>query len=285
MTAARSIESGVETCVLEADTLDPSAVSMTSVPVLGIRYDALSTAETTDRVLEWAEAGEARYVCFSNAHGVIEAEDDPSYADVLNGADLNVPDGMSIVRAMRARGVAQRDRVYGPDVTLSVAREAAARGIPVALYGSTESVLEALRERLPQKAPGLEVVEAISPPFRSLTDDEDEAFVQRLRASGARIVFVGLGCPRQERWCAEHAERVGAVCLAVGAAFDFHAGLLRQAPEVLQRAGLEWAFRLAVEPRRLWRRYARVVPRFLLGDAGERLRRMPASRTPQAASR
>ncbi|MGB3543197.1 WecB/TagA/CpsF family glycosyltransferase [Rubrivirga sp.] len=259
---------------------------MTSVPVLGIRYDAVTTAETTDRVLEWAEAGEARYVCFSNAHGVIEAEDDPSYADVLNGADLNVPDGMSIVRAMRARGVDQRDRVYGPDATLSVAKGAAKRGIPVALYGSTESVLEALKGHLPRKAPGLEVVEAISPPFRALTDDEDEAFVQRLRGSGARIVFVGLGCPRQERWCAEHAERVGAVCMAVGAAFDFHAGLLRQAPGWIQQAGLEWAYRLAVEPRRLWRRYARVVPRFLAGDTRERreLARAASRSVPQSAS-
>ena len=241
-----------------------------SARVLGVRFDARSTAEAADEIVGWAEAGEARYACFSNAHGVIEAQDDPAFADVLNGADLNLPDGMSIVRALRALGLDQGDRAYGPDVTGAVAALAAVRGVPVAFYGSTDDVLDRLRERMPQAIPGLEIVEAISPPFRPLTDEEDEAFVQRLRASGARIVFVGLGCPRQERWCAEHADRIGAVCLAVGAAFDFHAGTLRQAPPALQRMGLEWAFRLVMEPRRLWRRYARVVPRFLVGFARQR---------------
>ncbi|PAP80486.1 hypothetical protein B1759_03635 [Rubrivirga sp. SAORIC476] len=245
---------------------------MASVPILGVRFDARTTSQTADDVLRWAQAGEARYACFSNAHGVIEAQDDPSFERVLNGSDLNVPDGMSIVREMRARGVDQPDRAYGPDVMLAVAQRAAEAGVSVALYGSSPQVIALLQERLPALAPGLQLVEAISPPFRALSDEEDEADVQRLRASGARIVFVGLGCPRQERWCAEHAERVGAVCLAVGAAFDFHAGLLRQAPAVLQQAGLEWAFRLAMEPRRLWKRYSRVVPRFLLGTARERSR-------------
>ena len=243
---------------------------MPSAPVLGVRFDALSTDAAARRCLAWAEGGEARTVCLSNAHGVVEALDDPAFAAVLAGADLNLPDGMSIVRALRAGGVAQGDRVYGPDLTLEVCRLAADAGAPVAFYGSTEDTLRRLTARLTARLPGLRVAETISPPFRPLTDDEDRAFVGRLRASGARLVFVGLGCPRQERWCAEHAERVGAVCLAVGAAFDFHAGGLRQAPAVLQRAGLEWAFRLAVEPRRLWRRYARVVPRFLWATFRER---------------
>ena len=236
---------------------------MTSAPVLGVRFDALSTAAAARQCLAWAEAGEARTVCLSNAHGVVEALDDPAFAAVLNGADLNLPDGMSIVRALRGRGVPQEDRVYGPDLTFEVVRLAAEAGVPVAFYGSTDDTLDHLAARLMDRLPALDIADAISPPFRPLTDAEDEGYVDRLRASGARIVFVGLGCPRQERWCADHADRVGAVCLAVGAAFDFHAGQLRQAPRVLQQAGLEWAFRLLVEPRRLWRRYARVVPRFL----------------------
>ena len=246
---------------------------MSAIPILGVRFDARTTGQAADQILEWARAGDARYACFSNAHSVVEALDDPAFAHALNGADLNLPDGMSIVREMRARGGEQADRVYGPDSMLAVARRAAWAGVPVALYGSSPEVIERLRRRLPQHAPGLRIVEAISPPFRPLAPEEDEAHVQRLRASGARIVFVGLGCPRQERWCAEHADRVGAVCLGVGAAFDFHAGLLRQAPAVLQRAGLEWAFRLAMEPRRLWRRYRRVIPRFLLRTAQERVLR------------
>jgi N-acetylglucosaminyldiphosphoundecaprenol N-acetyl-beta-D-mannosaminyltransferase len=252
---------------------------MSAISILGVRFDARTTGQAADEVLDWARAGEARYACFSNAHGVVEALDDRSFTDALNGADLNLPDGMSIVREMRARGGHQADRVYGPDTMLAVAQRAARDGVPVALYGSSPEVLDRLRERLPLKAPGLRIVEAISPPFRPLTPEEDEADVQRLRASGARIVFVGLGCPRQERWCAEHADRVGAVCLGVGAAFDFHAGLLRQAPGLLQRAGLEWAFRLAMEPRRLWRRYRRVVPRFLIQTARERVERPGPSLT------
>lgn len=246
-------------------------LTMSSATILGVRFDALSTASAADRLVALAASGGAGYACFSNAHGAIEAQDDPTFAGVLNGAVLNLPDGMSAVREMRKRGVEQRERVYGPSAMQAVAERAAAQGIPVALYGSSEATLVALQARLPAALPGLRIVEAISPPFRPLTPEEDAAFVDRLRQSGARIVFVGLGCPRQEMWCATHAERVGAVCLAVGAAFDFHAGLLRQAPAGLQRAGLEWAFRLAVEPRRLWRRYARVVPRFLAGDARERL--------------
>ncbi|MEM1057215.1 MAG: WecB/TagA/CpsF family glycosyltransferase [Bacteroidota bacterium] len=243
-----------------------------STHVLGVRFDALTTADAARRLVAMAQRGESGYACFSNAHGVIEAEDDPSFRDVLNGADLNLPDGMSVVRAMRSLGLDQHDRVYGPDVTLAVCELAAARGVPVAFYGSSQKVLDALTSRLPKQVPGLHIVEVISPPFRALADEEDEAFVQQLRESGARIVFVGLGCPRQERWAAEHAACTGAVCLAVGAAFDFHAGLLRQAPPVLQQAGLEWAFRLAMEPKRLWRRYARIVPRFLAGFAAQRFR-------------
>lgn len=245
---------------------------VTSAHVLGVRFDALTTDAAARHLLAMAQRGESGYACFSNAHGVVEAQDDPSFRDVLNGADLNLPDGMSTVRAMRKLGVDQRDRVYGPDLTLSIARLAAEAGVPVAFYGSSQKVLDALSENLPQKAPGLQIVEAISPPFRALTEAEDEAFVQQLRTSGARLVFVGLGCPRQERWCAEHADRIGAVCLAVGAAFDFHAGLLQQAPSWMQNAGLEWAFRLAMEPKRLWRRYARVVPRFMAGFAAQRFR-------------
>ena len=243
-----------------------------SVSILGVRFDALSTAAAAERLVALAEAGGAGYACFSNAHGVVEAQDDPAFADVLNGADLNLPDGMSTVRAMRSRGAAQPDRVYGPDAMRAVLRLAARRGLPVALYGSSPAVLAGLAERLPQAAPGLRIVAAIAPPFRPLAPDEEAAHTAALRASGARIVLVGLGCPRQERWCAAHHGSIGAVCLGVGAAFDFHAGRLPQAPRWAQRAGLEWAFRLAVEPRRLWRRYARVIPRFLAGTAAERSR-------------
>ncbi len=235
--------------------------------ILGTRVHASNYADATEAVLLWAKVGASKYVCATGAHGVIEAQDDPDFQRVLNEADLNVPDGMSLVNALKRLGVQEASRVYGPDLTLHVCRAAASAGIPIALFGSTPETLERLQERLPEVAPGLKIACAISPPFRPLTADEDEAHVRLITESGARIVFVGLGCPRQERWCAEHKGRIPAVMLAVGAAFDFHAGLLRQSPPTLQRLGLEWAFRLAMEPQRLWKRYARIVPRFMFGFA------------------
>ena len=245
-----------------ADLEDPE-----SRVILGTRVHASSYAEATDMVLLWAKVGASKYVCATGAHGVIEALDDPSFQQVLNEADLNVPDGMSLVKALKKLGVHDASRVYGPDLTLHVCRAAAEAGVPIALYGSTQATLDLLKERLPQLAPGLQIACAISPPFRLLTDEEDEAYVRQITNSGARIVFVGLGCPRQERWCADHKGRIPAVMLAVGAAFDYHAGQLRQSPVVVQRLGLEWAFRLVMEPRRLRKRYTRVVPRFMAGFA------------------
>lgn len=240
--------------------------------VLGVPVHATSYADATARILAWAAAGEGRVVCATGAHGVIEAQDDPVFRAALEAADLVVPDGMPLVWALRHQGVPHASRVYGPELTTHVLRAAARAGLPVAFYGSTGETLAALRARLPALAPGLTIAAAISPPFRPLTEEEDAAYARQLSASGARLVFVGLGCPRQELWCARQRARLPAVLLAVGAAFDFHAGRLRQAPPALQRLGLEWAFRLAVEPRRLWRRYARVVPRFALGYARQAIR-------------
>ena len=242
-----------------------------SAGVLGVRFHATRYAEATDHVMRWAARGESRAVFCSNTHSTIEARDDAGFRDVLNRADLNTPDGVPIVWALRHQGL-DAERVYGPDLTLWVLRAAAAEGVPVAFYGSSPETLAALQAALPGLAPGLDVACAISPPFRALTPDEDEAYTRELAASGARIVFVGLGCPRQERWVDAHRGRIPAVMLAVGAAFDFHAGRVAQAPPVLQKAGMEWAFRLVQEPRRLWRRYARVVPGFLAGYARQVLR-------------
>ena len=244
--------------------VDPLPPSRT---ILGVRVHAATYASATRLILGWARRGESRTLCATGAHGVIEAQDDADFQRVLNEADLNVPDGMPLVWGLQHLGVEAAERCYGPDLTLHVCRAAAEAGIPIALYGSSPETLDLLQERLPELAPGLTIACAISPPFRALTDEEDEAFTRQIAASGAGIVLVGLGCPKQERWCAAHRGRIPAVLLAVGAAFDFHAGKLTQAPPTMQRLGLEWAFRLAMEPRRLWKRYSRVVPRFLVGFA------------------
>ena len=258
------------------DTLPVSHAYVEAPPsryVLGVRFDATTYADASARVLAWAAAGESRTVFCSNTHSTIEAQDDPAFRAVLNAADLNTPDGVPIVWALRHLGVATAARVYGPDLTLRVLRDAATAGIPVAFYGASDDTLQALATRLPALSPGLDVRAMISPPYRPLTDAEDAAYTEQIAASGARILFVGLGCPRQERWCEAHRGRVPAVMLGVGAAFDFHAGRVRQAPPALQRTGLEWAFRLAMEPRRLWRRYARVVPRFIAAVAVQMARK------------
>jgi N-acetylglucosaminyldiphosphoundecaprenol N-acetyl-beta-D-mannosaminyltransferase len=195
---------------------------------------------------------------------VMEAYDAPEYQGMVNRAHLVTPDGVPLVWSLRMLGHSDASRVYGPDLTPELLRAAAAHEIPVAFYGGSPGVLETLVETVGMEFPGLRVVYAKSPPFRPLTAEEDDEIVRALRASGARIVFVGLGCPKQERWMAEHCSRLDAVLLGVGAAFDFLTGAKPQAPRWMMRLGLEWLFRFATEPRRLWRRYLKHNPRFLL---------------------
>lgn len=231
--------------------------------VLGTRVDATSYADATERILQWARAGESRYLCACNVHMVMEAHDGADFQRVVNTADLVTPDGMPLVWVLRRLGLKDQNRIYGPDLTLNVCRAAAEAGIPVGLYGGTQEVLDALQKSYRERFPQLQIAYACAPPFRSLTGDEDEAVVQAINASGARILFVGLGCPKQEQWVAAHRNRVEAVMLAVGAAFDFHSGRVKQAPRWMQRCGLEWLFRLWMDPHRLWRRYFKNNPRFL----------------------
>ncbi|MDR7588876.1 MAG: WecB/TagA/CpsF family glycosyltransferase [Armatimonadota bacterium] len=231
--------------------------------LLGMRVDATSYADAAQRVLTWARAGESRYVCVATVHMVMEAYDDPGFRYAVNAADLVTPDGMPLVWMLRRLGFPDQGRVYGPDLTLHVCGAAARESVPVGFYGGHPDALDTLVRNLQARFPGLRVVYAWSPPFRPLTKEEDTRVVQEINASGARILFVGLGCPKQERWMAEHRGRVRAVMLGVGAAFDFHSGRVRQAPRWIQEAGLEWLFRLAMEPRRLWRRYAKHNPRFV----------------------
>jgi N-acetylglucosaminyldiphosphoundecaprenol N-acetyl-beta-D-mannosaminyltransferase len=193
----------------------------------------------------------------------MEAFDSSEFAAQVNAADLVVPDGMPVVWAMRRAGVRDQTRVYGPELMLRLCAAAAREGVPIGLYGAREQTLSALASRLSARFPGLRIAYSIAPPFRELTEDEDRAVTDEINSSGARILFVGLGCPKQERWMAAHKGRVQAVMIGVGAAFDIHAGRVPQAPPWMQRAGLEWFFRLVNEPRRLWRRYLWHNPRFV----------------------
>ncbi|MDF2743866.1 MAG: glycosyl transferase, WecB/TagA/CpsF family [Actinomycetia bacterium] len=231
--------------------------------VLGMRVDATSYQHATAEILRWGSLGESGYVCIATVNNVIEAYDDPAYRQVMDGADLVTPDGVPLVWALRLLGVDGATRVYGPDLTPILCERAAELGVPVGFYGGTPEVLEAMAANLVRRYPALQVAYSHSPPFRPLTPDEDARVVAGINRSGARILFVGLGAPKQERWMAERKGAVEAVMIGVGAAFDFLAGRKRQAPAILQRLGLEWLFRLLNEPRRLWRRYLYRNPRFV----------------------
>jgi N-acetylglucosaminyldiphosphoundecaprenol N-acetyl-beta-D-mannosaminyltransferase len=264
---------------------DGSTRPLTGVParhVLGMRVDATSYTHAAEEILRWARRGESRYVCVATVNNAVEARDDSGYAAVMNGADLVTPDGMPLVWGLRMLGVPEATRVYGPDLTPVVCEEAAEHGVPVGFYGATEEVLDALEANLTRRFPGLEITYRHSPPFRPASADEQRQTVEEVNRSGARILFVGLGAPKQERWMASHRGQVRAVMLGVGAAFDFLAGRKRQAPRLVQQLGLEWLYRLVHEPRRLWRRYLYRNPRFVVLFAAqllaERRRRPRAGR-------
>lgn len=231
--------------------------------ILGVRVDATSYPDATARVLAWARAGESRYVCVATAHVVMEAHDSAEVRGALDRADLVTPDGMPLVWGLRLLGVMDASRVYGPDLTPNLLCAAANEGIPVGLYGGRPRVLRRLLDVIGWRFPGLAVAYAKSPPFRPATPEEDRLDVEEMNRSGARILLVGLGCPKQERWMADHVGRIRSVLIGVGAAFDFLAGSTPQAPRWMQRSGLEWGFRLCTEPRRLWRRYLYHGPRFV----------------------
>jgi N-acetylglucosaminyldiphosphoundecaprenol N-acetyl-beta-D-mannosaminyltransferase len=232
--------------------------------ILGMRVDATSYADAGERILAWAKSGESRIVCVAAVNNVMVAQDDPAFLAMMNDSDLVTPDGMPLVWGLRALGIASASRVYGPDLTPAVLARASDEGVPVAFVGGTTPVLSKLIERASIETPGLRVAYRVSPPFRPATASEESEIAQAINDSGARIVFVGLGCPKQEAWMARQRGSVKAVMIGVGAAFDFLAGVKPQAPSLVRRWGFEWLFRLVTEPRRLWRRYLQQNPRFVL---------------------
>jgi N-acetylglucosaminyldiphosphoundecaprenol N-acetyl-beta-D-mannosaminyltransferase len=239
------------------------------VEIVGIPLAVSDYAEVVGWMQAMIDADARGYVTAAAVNLVMSAHEQPATMAAVLGATLAVPDGMPLVWALRALGHKRATRVYGPDLMLSFCAHAAANGIPMYLYGGRdEAALELLRTRLCERFPGLPIVGGFSPPFSALTPAEEQQVVSDIDGSGAQVVWVGIGQPKQERWMLQMRPRLGAPLLVgVGAAFDFHAGLLAQAPGWMQRNGLEWIYRLAREPRRLWRRYARYNPRFVAAFA------------------
>ena len=236
---------------------------LASRDVLGMRVDATSYEDASRRVVRWAREGRSAYVRVASVNDVMQAFDSTAFRQVANAADLVTPDGRPLFWALKGLGVRDASQVRGTDLTLHVVERAAREGVPIGLYGGTPEILESFVRVLEARYPEVRVVCRIAPPFRPLTPEEDEAVTRKIVASGARVLFVGIGCPKQDYWMAAHKGRIPAVMLGVGAAFDFHTGRVRQAPRWMQAAGLEWLFRLVMDPRRLWKRYAKHNPRFV----------------------
>jgi N-acetylglucosaminyldiphosphoundecaprenol N-acetyl-beta-D-mannosaminyltransferase len=241
--------------------------------ILGASIHALSWDEALTRIEGWADARESRYVCLCNVHSVVTASRDAAFRRVINGADLAVPDGMPVAWSLRWMGFRGQQRIGGPDLMWRYCVRAEANGQSIFLFGASETTLGRLQTALRRSFPRLRFAGAISPPYRDLSAEETDEVVERFNASRANVVFVGLGCPKQEFWMAQYRPRIRAVLVGVGAAFDYHAGTLPRAPLWMQRTGFEWLYRLAKEPKRLWRRYLSSNGAFIVGMARQLLSR------------
>ena len=240
------------------------ADDISTVNILGTRVAPTSYHEATAVIAEWAARSLSRYVCVATVSQVMEGRDAPTFQAVMNEADLVTPDGMPLVWGLRLLGCKEATRVYGPDLTPIILERAVIDRLPVGFYGGSPAVLDRFVQVMTERFRKLQVVYAYSPPFRALTPEEDQRVVQEINRSGVRILFVGIGNPKQELWMAAHKGEVQAVMLGVGAAFDFLSGAKPQAPRWMMGVGLEWLFRLATEPRRLWKRYLKQNPRFIV---------------------
>ena len=224
--------------------------------VLGVGVSAINMAQSLETIDAWIQKREQNYVCVTGVHGIMESQRDATLKQIHNQAGLVTPDGMPLVWLSHLKGCSWVERVYGPDLMLAICQRSLIKGYRHYFYGGGKGVADRLVTRLTQRFPGLQIAGSWSPPFRSLTHDEDDDLTQSINSATPDIVWIGLSTPKQEYWMYEHLGRVRAqVMIGVGAAFDFHAGVKKQAPRWMQRSGLEWSFRLLSEPRRLWRRY------------------------------
>ena len=241
--------------------------------VVSLDVDRCTHDSAVERVVELARRGSGSYVCFGTVHMIMESYDSPEFGDRVNAADLIVPDGMPTVWMQRIQKAKDPERVRANDLMMRLIARAENEGLKVGFYGGKPEVIDAIRERAGSEHPNLEIAYAYSPPFRPPTTKEDNEITAEIDRSGTQILFMGLGCPKQENWMAAHKHRVKCVMLGVGASFDFYAGNVKESPAWLGRLGLEWLYRLTQEPKRLWRRYLILNPRFIWQAARQLARR------------
>ncbi len=235
------------------------------VNILGVGVSAVSLAEAVRRSTDLIERGDRGYVCVTGVHGIMEAQADEAFRQTLNGSFLTTPDGMPTVWLGHARGFAGMTRVYGPDYMLAMAEAGVAAGMRHFLYGGKPGVAEALRASLLARFPGVEIVGTYTPPFRKLNAEEEQNLIATLAQARADVFWIGLSTPKQERFMREYEGRLPVkLMVGVGAAFDLLSGNLSEAPDWMKRSGLQWLYRLIKEPRRLWRRYLKNNPQFVV---------------------
>ena len=236
-----------------------------TVNILGVGVSAINMSLALNAIDNWIQARQRQVVCVANVHTVMECQRDAVFREIYSHAGMVTPDGMPLVWVSHLQGFSQVGRVYGPDLMLAVCESGIAKGYRHFFYGGAAGVTERLAESLSKRFPGLQVVGSVSPPFRALSADERKKDLATINAAEPDIVWVGLGAPKQEYWMHESRPDLHApILIGVGAAFDFHAGVKKQAPVWMQRLGLEWFFRLMSEPRRLWKRYLINNPIFVL---------------------
>jgi N-acetylglucosaminyldiphosphoundecaprenol N-acetyl-beta-D-mannosaminyltransferase len=254
--------------------------------VLGVPVSAITMAEALAAIDAWIRGRTPHYVCVTGVHGVMESHRNEELRRIHAHAGLVTPDGMPLVWLAHLAGRSHVERVYGPDLMLACCERSLQTGARHFFFGGAPGIAERVAARLSARFAGLAVAGTHSPPFRPLTADEDEQLIDEINAADPDIVWVGLSTPTQERWMADHVGRLRApVLIGVGAAFDFHAGVKPQAPRWMQRGGLEWAFRLATEPRRLWKRYLINNPSFVWNVTVAWMRGMAAARVPPSVER
>jgi len=235
------------------------------INVLTNKINLISINSVIQKIDLWVKSPDlvGRYICVSNVHMTMLAFDDVKFQNIINNSDLTVPDGLPLVWAQKLLGNSATSQVRGCDLSIAVCELACKGGIPIGLYGATENVIKKMESKLHEMFADINIVYSFSPPFRKLTSDETDQYVNDIVCSGAKILLVGLGCPKQETWMFEHRKSLSCVMLGVGAAFDFIAGRKKSAPRWIQKVGLEWFFRLLSDPRRLWKRYLKHNPRFI----------------------
>ena len=236
--------------------------------ILGVNIAVTNMAQTVQYIENNLEELRGKYICVSNVHTTVMAHDNPAYRNVQNSAAIALPDGKPLSVVSRKRGYTEAERVTGPDLMGELfARE---NGLKHFFYGDKEETLQILQQKLKEKYPDIQIAGMISPPFRSLSQEEEKAYIQQINDSGADIVWIGLGAPKQENWMYEHQGMFQGVMIGVGAGFSYHAGLIKRAPEWMQKMSLEWFYRLMQDPVRLFKRYFTTNLKFILLEAKDK---------------